>query len=197
MKILAIGAHYDDVELRCAGTLLKAKDKDWDISLVVCSDSCAGGDGEIREKEQNKVNKMMGYKAIWELYFEDGMLTHSKLLVAELEKIIELAEPDYIFTHDENDFHQDHVAVAKSVKSCNRMAKFGLVTFPGQDIKLPFEPNLYVDITKYFDKKLEIIDEYKSQKDKPWAQRDDTIARHLGTWIGKYVENFHIKFMKI
>ena len=200
MKILAIGAHYDDIELNCAGTLMKAQEQGVEINLVVCTDGEMGGSPEDRLVEQEKVNKKLKYKRVWglgKLYFEDGYLKHDSYLVTKIEEVIKEIKPDYLITHTEKDFHQDHIAVAKAVKSANRTASASLITFPSQDIKIPFEANLYVDISKYFDKKLEILELYKSQKDKPWLQKDTITARNIGTGVAKYVEKFHIEFLKL
>ncbi len=198
MKILAIGAHYDDIELNCAGTLLKAKEKGAEISLMVCTDGSKGGDRNQRFEEQKKVNNLIGYADCLYINFTDGKLEHNYQLINKIdEAITDLFKPDYIITHTENDFHQDHIAVAKSVKSANRNSNASLITFPSQDIKLPFEANLYVDITKYFKKKIRIIQKFESQLDKPWLQEDTIIARNLGTGIAKYVEKFHIEFLKL
>lgn len=197
MKILAVGSHYDDIELNCAGTLMKAQDQDAKIFLLICTDSSLGGNWKKREEEQEEVDNIMRYDGIISLGLEDGELKHDPSLVKHIENAVKDFKPDYIITHTEKDFHQDHIAVAKAVKSANRTASASLITFPSQDIKIPFEANLYVDITEYFDTKLEILKLYKSQKDKPWLQEDTIIARNIGTGIAKYVEKFHIEFLKL
>lgn len=197
MKILAIGAHYDDIELNCAGTLLKARDQGAEICICVCTDGSSGGDTQERMDEQDKVAAIVGYDYNVYMKFTDGKLQHNLELVDVIDNLIKKLKPDYIITHTENDFHQDHIAVAKAVKSANRNSNASLITFPSQDIKLPFEANLYVDITKYFKKKIKIIQKFESQLDKPWLQEDTIIARNLGTGIAKYVEKFHIEFLKL
>ena len=197
MKILAIGAHYDDIELNCLGTLLKAKDQGARIFTFVITDGAKGGDPKERELEQEVVNDLSGFEDNNKFEYPDGTLIHNYILVNGMDWLLDMYKPDYIITHTENDFHQDHVAVAKAVKSANRSGEASLITFPSQDIKIPFDANLYVDITKYFDKKLKILKEFKSQKDKPWLQEDTIIARNLGMGVAKYVEKFHIEFLKL
>lgn len=197
MKILAVGAHYDDIELNCAGTLIKAFKMGAEINLVVCTDGSKGGDKNERKAEQELVNKDIGYIKVRYLGYSDGTLSHDDKLVKNLDMIIRDLEPDYIFTHSETDFHQDHVAVAKSVRSANRNAHASLITFPSQDLKYPFNANLYIDITNLFDRKLEIVKKYKSQLHRPWLQDDTLIARSIGSGVAKYVEKFHIEFLKL
>jgi LmbE family N-acetylglucosaminyl deacetylase len=193
-----VGAHYDDIELNCLGTLLKAKEQGAKVWIIVCTDGAMGGDSMERLKEQSQVNRLIKYNGWVSMGLPDGALKHNSDLVRRIENVMELDfKPNYIITHTEKDFHQDHIAVAKAVKSANRSASASLITFPSQDIKQPFTANLFVDITKYFDTKLEIIKHFKSQLGKPWLQEDTIIARNLGTGVAKYVEKFHIEFLKL
>ncbi len=167
-KILAIGAHFDDVELRCLGTLLKAKDNGYSISLLVVSDGSKGGSAKDRLVEQQKVNHAIGYNNTWYLGKKDGEVLHNSETVSDIENIIKDLRPDIIFTHTQDDFHQDHIAVAKSVIAANRLYNSSVLTFSGQDFRIHNNPNVYVDITEYLDRKKEILDMYKSQKHKKY-----------------------------
>lgn len=197
MKLLFIGAHSDDIELNCLGTILKAKKQGDECYLVICTNGANGGNPQERTDEQDVVNKKVGYKKTWSMGLPDGSLEHKSNLVSVIDQIVREVQPDIVFTHTENDFHQDHIAVAKSVKSSNRGTMFSLITFPSQDIKIPFHANLFVDISDYFEKKLEIVKEFKSQLNKAWLQKDTIMARNIGTGVAKYVEKFHIEFLKI
>ena len=149
------------------------------------------------EKEQNNVAKKVGYKRTWYLRGRDGYLSHSPELVIELDNIIKEVKPDYVFTHTDKDYHQDHVVVSKAVRSANRRGEFSLWSFPSQNRDLTFESNCSVDITKYLEEKIEILGLYKSQKKRPYFDRDTIISRNIGTGIAKYVEKFHIEFLKL
>ncbi|MEW6042270.1 MAG: PIG-L family deacetylase, partial [Elusimicrobiota bacterium] len=65
MNILAIGAHPDDLEYGCGGTLIKFHKKKHNISLLVMTKGEIGGDPQIREKEQLKTTKILGAKIFW------------------------------------------------------------------------------------------------------------------------------------
>lgn len=195
MKILAIGAHFDDVELNCAGTLLRAREEGHETYLVVCTDGSLGHTGYDRRAEQKKVNKLVGYKKVFYLGFKDGGLVHDNHLIDKLTKIILQVKPDLIYTHCEDDFHQDHRAVSLAVKSVNRFSLFSGLMFPSQDPKQNFQADYYSDISDYFFDKLSILRNFKSQLKKPWLQEDFIRARNLGIGKQKYSEKFKVRYM--
>lgn len=183
-KILAIGAHFDDVELRCLGTLLKAKDAGYGVSLVVVTNSSKGG--ENRYNEQEKVNEVVGYDNFLCMDFEDGELRHTGELVTRIEAIIKVIQPDIILTHTTEDHHQDHIAVSKSVLAANRLYNSAVLMFPGQDYRIHNNPNVYVDISEYLEKKKEILSLYKSQEHKKYWKSNQ-----------HETESFYLKYLTI
>lgn len=197
MKILAIGAHHDDIEINCAGTLLKHKDKGAELYLVVCIKGSSVASYEDMEEEQLKVDKKIGYKKTWYLRGQDSYLTQNPTLILELDNIVAEVKPDFVYTHSDNDYHQDHVAVAKTVRAVNRRSLFSLFSFPAENRSLPFYTNCFVDITNYFKQKMEILKFYKTQSKRYYFNKDIIIARNLGTESEKYVERFHIEILKL
>lgn len=197
MKILAIGAHYDDVELNCAGTLFRAKDMGYEIYLVVCTNGDKGGSVRKRKQEQKEVSKIMGYKKVFELGFEDGMLDVRPKFIDKLSKIVYKVKPDFVITHTDDDFHQDHRAVSQAVRVVNRFSLFSTILFPSQDSKLPFLGNFYVDITDYFEKKIKLLKKFKTQNHRDWFKRDVLSSRNLGIGKALYSEKFTVRFLMI
>lgn len=196
-KILCIGAHFDDIELNCLGTILRLINDGSQVYLVVCTSGEAGGNPKARRIEQNVVNKLVGYKQVFYLHKPDGFLKQDAKLIKELEEIVDKVKPDMVLTHSEDDFHQDHVVVSKAVRAVNRYSHFSTFCFPSQDVKQPFFANLYIDISDYFEKKLEILKEFKSQLSKPWLSDEWITARNLGIDDFKHTEKFNIRFLKL
>lgn len=194
-KILAIGAHFDDVELNCAGTLLRAREEGDEVYLIVCTDGSLADAGNDRQAEQNVVNKIMGYKEVFYLGFQDGSLKHDNVLIDAITKVVKEIEPDIVYTHCDDDFHQDHAAVSRAVKSVNRFSIFSGVMFPSQDPKQNFQANYYSDISDYFFDKLALLKNFKSQLKKPWLQEEFIRARNLGIGKQKYSEKFRVRYM--
>lgn len=198
IRILGIGAHFDDVELNALGTLLRAKEHyDAELHLIVCTDSANSGGKETRLVEQQEANHQIGYKSTTCLNGSDGLLSHSAFLVSTLENHIDKIDPDLIITHSEQDFHQDHVSVARAVRAVNRYSRYSILSFASQDPKQPFLSNLHIDITDFFDDKLNLLKCYKSQQDKPWFNEQTIKSRNAGIGDMQYAEKFYVEYMKL
>ncbi|MBU3931063.1 MAG: PIG-L family deacetylase, partial [Proteobacteria bacterium] len=77
MKILAIGAHPDDIEAGCSGTLAKYAQNGHDIYLLIMTEGHMGGEGAIRKKEQTKSAKILKPRElIWGAYKDTLLLPH-------------------------------------------------------------------------------------------------------------------------
>jgi LmbE family N-acetylglucosaminyl deacetylase len=196
MKILTVGAHPDDVELFCAGALLRAINDRHEVRSIVCTNGEAkGGDQEMaRVMEQKEAWKQMGINKGYFLELEDGGLKHDTLLVSKLDEIIKDYKPDIVVSHSDTDPHQDHEAVAKSVRSANREWSFNWVTFCPYDLRSTFIPNFFVALDGYYEKKKEILKIFQTQKDMWYFKEEVLISRSMGSNIGKYVEPFRIEF---
>lgn len=128
MKVLAIGAHPDDIEYYAGGTLAKMIDEGHEVVFVVATDGRNGADGEIeieeligiRKKEQEKSAKVIGVKKVIHLDYEDGSLEDNiKGLKQDLLDILVKEQPSIVFTFDpqkqyilHEDFHPDHRSLA-------------------------------------------------------------------------------------
>jgi LmbE family N-acetylglucosaminyl deacetylase len=164
MKYLFIGAHPDDIELYCAGTIAKLKeDENNEIMCVVCTN------GQTREgdrvKEQVEAFEYAGIDKWKMLGMADGFLVHDAVLVSKIDLIVKEFGPDTVFTHRDDDFHQDHIAVARTARSAGRGGKFNLITF-GNYEEIDNNSNLTVDVLKYSDHKKKVMGIFKSQADR-------------------------------
>lgn len=107
MVILAIGAHPDDIEFGCYGTLSLLSNNQKVIFLILTNGEI-GGNGEVRKTEAEKSAKMMGAEIKF-LDFPDGKLEQNGDSVRAVKDIIERNNIDTVFTHYFHDTHQDHV----------------------------------------------------------------------------------------
>jgi LmbE family N-acetylglucosaminyl deacetylase len=97
VKILAIGAHPDDVEIGCGGFLLKStRAKDEVYIYFLTRGEAGGGGGDQREQEARISAEMIGAKDIWFGDFHDTELTPTGTLVNNIEDIIDRVNPDMI-----------------------------------------------------------------------------------------------------
>lgn len=167
-KILFIGCHFDDIELGCAGTILRLEDKEVSF-LILTNSEIINKKKIIRSKIQAKkyflssINKMK-IKKYKLLNLETNNLVANNELVSKIRNYIDEFKPDTVFTHWIGDSHHDHRAAAIASLSAARhvknifMYKSNLYRGVGK-----FEKNFYINITNQFKEKIKIIKCYKDE----------------------------------
>jgi N-acetylglucosamine malate deacetylase 1 len=182
MKILAIGAHPDDIELLCAGTLALYSKRGHEVFMCHVCDGNKGSIthtseeiAKIRRDEAKQSAKVIGATSIW-AKMSDGEVV---LDLDSREKIIDVirqVNPDLIITHSPDDYHSDHINVSRLVFEAIYLSNLKLLktNYPSSN-KLPylyymdtiaginFIPTEYVDITDTIEKKIEMMMKMKSQ----------------------------------
>jgi LmbE family N-acetylglucosaminyl deacetylase len=169
MKILVIGAHYDDVEIGCGGMLLrKAAEGDKIIILSITnsgytqpSDNFTRS-ADIAKREAEVAAEMIGAELIC-LEKPPLHLNHNEEFTYEFDRVIKSVKPDIVLTHWGGDFHSDHAAVSQSsIRAARNIGTILMYRSNWYTTESPFSGNYYVDISEYLEKKLEIIRVYKS-----------------------------------
>lgn len=164
MNILALGAHPDDIEFGCGGTLIQYAQAGYDVSLLVVTDGKYGGDPEVRRREQEASLNLLGGKKLYFGGFEDTELQDSRQLILKIDEIIDLVKPQIVFLNYMDDVHQDHRALALAGISASRYIPE--VIFYEVPTTQHFEPDIFVDIQNVLEKKLELLRAHASQLDK-------------------------------
>lgn len=216
--VLCISCHPDDMEVACAGTLLKCKERG--DRVVVCHLS-SGNLGHViippdeltvmRAKEAQTSGALGDFEVIYGGFNDLDIYADNKESRDKVVKVIKEVNPDFIITHAPNDYMPDHTAVSKlvfdacfaatlpnydvGVDSCARLVPvYYMDTVAGVN----FNPTEYVDVTKFIDKKLEMLECHESQI--VWMRDHDNIdfpdmvktcARYRGFQCGAdYAEGF-------
>jgi len=164
MNILAIGAHPDDIEFGCGGTLLKYSQKGHNVFLLVLTQGSYGGNPEVRVKEQEEAAKFLGVKGLFWGGFKDTELVDNRPLILKIEEVLNKVKPELVFLNYEDDVHQDHRAAAQAGISATRYIKE--VLFYEVPTTQHFEPDIFVDIQDVLEKKLLLLEKHASQVDK-------------------------------
>jgi len=165
MKILAIGAHPDDIEVGCSGTLAKYARNGHDIYLLVMTEGHMGGEGTTRKKEQAKSAKILkSRELIWGGYKDTLLTPHMNQMVHDIEAVIKKIAPDFIFVHHLDDTHQDHRALAKATVSATRYIR-NVLFFEGPTTQ-NFSPTIFVDIRETLEAKIAMLLAHRSQVQK-------------------------------
>ena len=108
--ILAFGAHPDDVEMGCGGTIAKSTASGKTVGIIDLTRGELGTNGtpELRDKEANSAFKIIGAKFRINLGFQDGFIFNNKENQIEIIKLIRQFRPDIILSPTQIDRHSDH-----------------------------------------------------------------------------------------
>lgn len=177
--VLCIGAHCDDIEIGCGGTLLKLADeyKDLSVKWIVFASN------EVRKKEAQKSAEYFLENVkradIEILSFNDGFLPSVWSEVKhQFEKIKSEVSPDLIFTHYRHDLHQDHRTLNELTWNTFRdhfILEYEILKYDGD----MGNPNVFVSISnEILERKKQILLKcYESQLNKQWF--DETLLTSL------------------
>ncbi|MFZ4615150.1 MAG: PIG-L deacetylase family protein [Rectinemataceae bacterium] len=219
MNILAIGAHPDDVEFYCAGTLLKYARAGHKVFITLTTSGNIGSNvivgreeiARIREGEQLESAKLYNNAEVRFLRNDDEGLLDSPKLRSDLIDAIRWASPDVILTHFPGDMSTDHNVTGTVVGRV-------MLSLPGKNVPateepmttapalfywdtaagLHFEPEAYVDVSDTMEDKLKGLGMHKSQFAWLSTFQDVSLTEHsriLGSFRGlavgrKYAEGF-------
>ena len=191
VDILVIMAHPDDAELCCSGTILSSINKGLSVGIVDLTKGELGtrGNENIRLSEAQDSAKLLKIKFRDNLGFRDGFINSDENNIIEIIKKIRAYTPDVIITNSLKDRHPDHENTAKLVK--NSCFLSGLVKYKTQyknkyqkphrpkiilhSIQNDYiEPDVIIDVTDYFIKKMESVKCFKSQFYNPKSDEPDS-----------------------
>jgi len=162
MNILAVGAHPDDIEYGCAGTLIKYRRQGHNIFLCVVTNGSAKDDPEMRKKEQREAARLMDAKDVFFLEHVDTEVACSRQLIMDIENVAREVKPDFAFVPYPDDTHQDHRALAQAVIPASRSLIKNVLYFEGFS-SINFNPTVYVDVGDVLEYKLACLEAHKSQ----------------------------------
>ncbi len=120
MNILAIGAHPDDIEFGCGGTLFKYSESGHKVYMLVLSKGDKGGDPDVRQKEQEDSARILKVEKLFFSDYVDTEIVQSQKLITEIESFLKEVKPDFIFAQYSDDTHQDHRNLSESTISATR-----------------------------------------------------------------------------
>ena len=164
MNILAIGAHPDDIEYGCGGSLIKYALKGENVFLLVLSRGEMGGDSETRGAEQSESAKIMGARDLFWGGLVDTRIDISRDNIQKIESFIKKLKPDLIFCHHTDDTHQDHRHLAQMTISATRNIR-NVMFYEGPTTER-FDPHVYIDISEVLDQKICALKAHQSQVEK-------------------------------
>ena len=212
MRILAIGAHLDDIEIACGGTLAKAIEAGHTVKVLIMSRSgYTNKEGVLQRSDDTAVSEglnalhTLGIEDIEILNFTTKDIPFCSDVVNAIDLRIDAFNPDVIFTHHPFDTHQAHEGVAKSsiaaARRRNTVYFYEPITPSGRSY-VAFKPTLYVDIESTLDKKIASLKCHTSEYNKfgaeNWVEGVRCRCGYRGYEIGKkFAEAFEILRMEM
>jgi len=183
MNILAVGAHPDDIEIFCGGTLAKCAARG---DKIFCCTATNGNIGSatlpkdeiaaIRKKEAAKAASLVGAEYIC-LDFDDELFYEDVNARIKFINMVRHCQPDVILTHNPHDYNPDHELTSKIINDIEVMLpiakieteeppcpKMPVIYYFETEKGLGFVPTDYVDITDHFETKKQMVLCHESQK---------------------------------
>ncbi len=212
MKILAVGAHLDDIEIACGGTLAKAIEAGHDVKVIIMSKSgYTNKEGKLQRSDEIAIAEgtnalhILGIYDIEILDFPTKDIFFQSDVVNAIDVIMSFYNPDIIFTHHPFDTHQAHVGVSNATIAAARRKNtiffYEPITPSGRSY-VAFRSQLYVDIESTLEKKIASLREHKSEYNKfgaeDWIEGVRYRCGFRGYEIGKkFAEAFEVLRIEI
>ena len=199
MKVLALGAHPDDIEIFMYGLLSIYKKEGHEVYTIIATDGAKGGEiigeklAQIRTNET--INGLKKLSSPIFLNLPDGELgeeaKHKKIIKDSILTIM----PDLIITHSENDYHADHKSL--SLLTQKAVSHYIPILYCDTLMGVRFNPHFYFDITEFFQSKKEAIMKHKSQNPKRFVDLSELMNSYRSAQCnapkGMYAEAYAFK----
>lgn len=209
-KVLIIAVHPDDETLGCGGTLLKHKSKGDEIHWLICTETTPSSDFyKTRKQELEQVSKMYTFDSVYNLELKTMQVDEYTMseLISKISKIISDIQPNIIYLPFKGDVHSDHRKIFEAAYSCTKSFRYPFIKkiymmetlseteFAPGTKEDSFIPNVFVDISDFMERKIEIMKIFSSEIAEHPFPRSVRNIRALGTLRGatagcEYAESF-------
>lgn len=177
-KVLIIAVHPDDETLGCGGTLLKHKANGDETHWLIATQTATESDFyKTRSKEIEKVTVLYGFDSVHNLALKTMQVDEYTIseLIGKISKVINEVKPNIIYLPFKGDVHSDHRHIFEASYSCTKSFRYPFIKkiymietlseteFAPSTKEDSFIPNVFIDITDFIDKKLEIMKVFESE----------------------------------
>lgn len=191
VDILAFAAHPDDIELSASGTLMKHIAMGKTVAIVDLTRGELGSRGtiETRKEEAAHAAEIMGVSARVNLALKDGFFEHNEENLLKIVEQIRYFKPEIVLANAVEDRHPDHGRASKLVSdACFLAGLIKVKTYYLSDKQEPhrprlvlhyiqdryIKPDILIDVTDFYDRKMEAILAYKTQFFNPGQEGPQT-----------------------
>jgi len=194
LKVLIVGPHPDDELLGCGGTLLRYKAEGAELGwLIVTGISEETGwtatQVKLRETEIEQVQIGLGVDQLYNLRLPSTRLDTLPIadLIGQFSEVFREFQPEEIFVPHPADVHTDHRITFDAVAACSKWFRYPSIrrvlayetlseTEFGLDQQNPFQPNVFVNISEYLERKVKLLKIYQSELEKfPFPRSEEAI----------------------
>jgi LmbE family N-acetylglucosaminyl deacetylase len=195
LSVVCVGAHPDDPESGCAGTLALYSGLGHHVTVIYLTRGEIGIEDKsmreaaaVRTKECEAACKIIGAKPVFAGQV-DGSTEFNRTRVRQLQDLLSAEDPDIMFAHWPIDTHMDHMVASacafRASMALQRPPRCYFYEVKTGDQSLGFSPNLYVDITSVKEKKIEALSAHVSQNGEAlWKHHHQAIADFRGREAG-------------
>ena len=197
LDILVLAAHPDDAEISCGGTIAKhiALGKKVGVVDLTRGELGTRGTAEIRDQEATASSKVLGLSVRGNLKLRDGFFKNMEEDQLKVVETIRKYQPEIVLTNAVNDRHPDHGRAAELVYESTFLSGLTKVEtkFDGKAQSawrpkavyhfiqsLYIEPDFVVDVSDFWDKKIEALHAFKSQFYDPNSNEPETFISNPG-----------------
>jgi len=201
-KALVIGAHMDDPEMGCGGSIPILKRLGYEVYELILTDGSGGGVGDIRMKESRAAAEVLGIEDVFFGDQKDGRLQHYDATQI-IEKYVKELKPSLVITTSKYDTHQDHRTCSSATTSATRshrtdfLQQILMYELP-MSVTNGFNPHVFYDISDTIEIKLKSLEEHRSQISRGSINPEVAMvkAKDRGLRIGKgYAEAFELNHL--
>ena len=199
-RVLAFGAHPDDLEVGAGGLLARLSDQGAEVTLAIVS---IPGDAERRREEARESARVLGANLV--IIYEERQCRVEDIpmheLVRRFDHIVGDVRPDLVITHSAHDLHWDHGLVNRATVSALRRTPCDLLAFlssPEMNAQARAIGQCFADISSTIDTKIEAISAHRSQLPKLDLESSRDLARAMGRISGfDYAEAYEVLRVRI
>lgn len=184
-SVLAIGAHPDDVEIGCGGSLARFRAQGAEVDILVLTGGEGGGSSQSRRSEAERAAAVLGAR-LHVASLPDRVLSGGPATISAIENVLAQRHYSHVLTHAETDAHQDHRAAHAATVVASRGVG-NLLCYQSPSTTVAFQPNFYIEISAHLPVKLAAIAAHASQTTRRAYLADDMIsatARYWGRFCG-------------
>jgi LmbE family N-acetylglucosaminyl deacetylase len=179
-RVLAIGAHPDDVEIACGGMLARHTAEGDLVRILILSRGAAGGDVNVRLREAQTAAERLGARLVVGDLHDSG-IPEGGQTVALIERMVAELRPTHVYTHALEDTHQDHRAAhIATLAAANGVPN--VYCYQSASTTVEFTPNYYVDISAHMAAKLGAIAAYGGDGERADHLHPDSIRATAAYW---------------